>query len=559
MPSSATTLLKLEDMATGEKSTTWGDVADVVIAGLEQAAKHAYPYSCAATGNITLTDTDYIANDVRRASIRLTGSRSANGNIILPARELEWDIINETTGGYTLTVKTSGGTGVDLLPSGGWYSIYGDGTNILDKGFRNGTQVTAALGALSSAGFYTTSTTSNAISVAGTNLTFTTADSGKAFTAGTPVRIASTSNPATNYMDAIVTSYSGTTLNVTVTDATGSGTIANWTISVAGGPSVTQATIVRSAKTTAYVVTPTDNGALIDCTSGTFTVTLPVAATAGAGFNVRVINTGSGVITVDGDGSETINGDLAHTLLQFQYVHLYCTGSAWLIMADSRKKKIQAKTAGYEVVASDIGTVIAVSTTAIVSAAACSSLGTGFIVEVQNSGTGIVTFDPNSSEVVKDNASVTQTAIYLHRGQSVELLCDASSWWITKDGRSPLETWAFPLASQSSALSTGTAVVTFQFPHYGFEIVDTPIVTVMSASTSGLVSVDVNDDGTSIFATNKISVDANEKSSVDAAAQATLSTVPLRIAKGSIVTVDVDSSGTAAKGPVLYLWGRRTP
>lgn len=557
MPSTATSLLKLEDQATGENGSTWGDKTDTNLVLLEQAAKSSYAYSCAATGDITLDDTQYVANDVRRAHIRLTGTRSEIGNVVLPTRQMLWLMENRATGGYTLTVKTSGGTGVALPASGGVYGVYCDGTNIVDMGLVNSTQLTTQLATLSSAGFYSTSSTSNAISAAGTNLTFTLADSGKAFAAGSPVRIARTSDPANYYMDAIVTSYSGTTLDVTVTSATGAGTFSAWTVTVAGGPDVTMATIVRSAKTSSYVVTTADNGNLIDCTTGTFTVTLPVASTAGAGFNVSIINSGTGVITVDGDGTETIDGDLTYTLAAYQFVKLISNGSNWLVMADWRKPAISAKTAAYSIAASDIGSVIAVSTTAVVSATAASSLGSGFYVELRNTGTGIVTFDPDGSEVVKDNVSVTQTAIYLHRGQHVKLLTDGSGWLVTQDTRAPYETWAVAMSDETTSITSGAAKTTFQFP-VGFEITETPIASVTSVSTSGVVTVDINDDGTTIFSSNKLTIDQGEKTSTTAAAVATIS-APLRIASGSIMTFDVDTPGTAAKGLKVYMLGRRTP
>lgn len=58
-----------------------------------------------------------------------------------------------------------------------------------------------------------------------------------------------------------------------------------------------------ASKTTTYTATA-DDGLLL-C-SGTFTVTLPAAATVGANFTVIVKNTGTGIITVDGNSSETI-------------------------------------------------------------------------------------------------------------------------------------------------------------------------------------------------------------------------------------------------------------
>jgi hypothetical protein len=76
--------------------------------------------------------------------------------------------------------------------------------------------------------------------------------------------------------------------------------------------------IATTAKTTNYTVLTTDEGSLVlvDASSGAVTVTLPAAATAADGFSIRVLKTDSSVnaVTVDGDGSETIDGQTTFVL-----------------------------------------------------------------------------------------------------------------------------------------------------------------------------------------------------------------------------------------------------
>lgn len=83
-----------------------------------------------------------------------------------------------------------------------------------------------------------TSTSSLAIGTG--SKTFVT-QAGKQFAAGQFVLISSDANPA-NYMHGQVTSYSGTSLVVNVIDVGGSGTLADWTISVSGSRGATGAT-----------------------------------------------------------------------------------------------------------------------------------------------------------------------------------------------------------------------------------------------------------------------------------------------------------------------------
>lgn len=85
----------------------------------------------------------------------------------------------------------------------------------------------------------------------------------------------------------------------------------------------------RSAKTTTYTVLASDRGKLIDCTSGTFTVTLLAAATATNGYEITILNSGTGVITIDGNASELINGSTTLVLQAGGWAHVVTDGSLW--------------------------------------------------------------------------------------------------------------------------------------------------------------------------------------------------------------------------------------
>lgn len=79
----------------------------------------------------------------------------------------------------------------------------------------------------------------------------------------------------------------------------------------------------------AYTVVAGDLGTIINCTSGTFTVSLTAAATLGSGFNCWVWNTGTGVITIDPSGSETIDGRTTLILRRGEGVQIVCDGTNW--------------------------------------------------------------------------------------------------------------------------------------------------------------------------------------------------------------------------------------
>lgn len=74
--------------------------------------------------NVTLT-----APEAGKEMIILSGTLIGNVQIIFPDWTERWLIANNTTGSFTVTCKTSSGTGV-IVPQGVTTMIYGDGTNI---------------------------------------------------------------------------------------------------------------------------------------------------------------------------------------------------------------------------------------------------------------------------------------------------------------------------------------------------------------------------------------------------------------------------------------------
>lgn len=83
-------------------------------------------------------------------------------------------------------------------------------------------------------------------------------------------------------------------------------------------------------KAAAYTVVLGDRGDLINATTGTWTLTLPAAAMAGAGFAIALRNSGSGVITIDANAAELVNGVATLAVNPGFGGVLVCTGTAWL-------------------------------------------------------------------------------------------------------------------------------------------------------------------------------------------------------------------------------------
>jgi hypothetical protein len=95
--------------------------------------------SVAGASNVTLTEAES-----RYPAIDCTGAITANIALIVTTTPKLLIVKNSTTGAFTLTVKTSAGTGI-VVPQGGRYLVYCDGTNVVMADASNAnTKVVAA-------------------------------------------------------------------------------------------------------------------------------------------------------------------------------------------------------------------------------------------------------------------------------------------------------------------------------------------------------------------------------------------------------------------------------
>jgi hypothetical protein len=144
MANSTSANLKLTVQATGENSGTWGQITNTNLLILEQAIGGYTGVALNATTGATLTFSNGILSNGKNQVIRLTGTITSAVNVTIPdSIEKTYLVENATTGAFTVTFKTTSGTGTTWSTTDKGYKIlYSDGTNIVD--------ITADLGDISS-------------------------------------------------------------------------------------------------------------------------------------------------------------------------------------------------------------------------------------------------------------------------------------------------------------------------------------------------------------------------------------------------------------------------
>ncbi len=126
-----TSSLRLVQPADG--AANWGTTVNTGLTALVDT-------SVAGTATITMTAADYTlsnnngaADEARAMVLNLTGTPGAARNVICPAVSKVYTVYNNTTGGFSQTIKTAAGSGVSV-PNGYALTVRCDGTNVVAVG-----------------------------------------------------------------------------------------------------------------------------------------------------------------------------------------------------------------------------------------------------------------------------------------------------------------------------------------------------------------------------------------------------------------------------------------
>jgi len=80
-----------------------------------------------ADSNQTVATSDALYHIV----FKCTGALTAGRNLVVPTNKKLYVVLNATTGGFAITVKTPSGTGIAVLATASYVVLYCDGTNVV--------------------------------------------------------------------------------------------------------------------------------------------------------------------------------------------------------------------------------------------------------------------------------------------------------------------------------------------------------------------------------------------------------------------------------------------
>jgi hypothetical protein len=256
MASTYSTNLKIELITTGEKDGEWGDITNTNLGTLLEQAISGYVTQVISNSSDTvITIPDGSTGVARNMFIEMTstGDLTATRNLIVPANKKLYFIYNNTTGGFAVTVKVSGLTGVSV-PNGRKVILVCNGTDIVEA--HNAISGNATVGGT----LVVTGATTAASLTLGAALPVASGGTGVTSSTGSGANVLSTS-------PTLVTPILGTPTSGTLTNCTGF-PVAN--ISGLGTGVATFLATPSSANLAAAVTGETGSGALVFATSPTF-------------------------------------------------------------------------------------------------------------------------------------------------------------------------------------------------------------------------------------------------------------------------------------------------
>jgi hypothetical protein len=166
-------------------------------------------------------------------------------------------------------------------------------------------------------------------------------------------------------------------------------------------------------------------------------------------------------------------------------------------------------------------------------------------------GTDVQAYDADLTALGGVTSAADKCPYFTGSGAASVFTCGAAGRTLVTNGYQT-ENFCVAVSDESTAITTGTAKITFRMP-YAFTLTAVR-ASLNTVSSSGNPAFDLNEGGVSVFSTT-LTIDASEKTSTTAATPAVISDAAL--ADDAEMTVDIDTAGTGAKGAKLCLIGHQ--
>jgi hypothetical protein len=291
---------KLELIGTGEQAGTWGTTTNSNFGSATPGTYQGFEQAIGGRADVTMSSTTITlsltnsnaAQDARALYLNLSGTPGGAADLVVPALQKSYLVKNGTTGGYAVTIKVTGQTGVSI-PNGKTVWVYNNGTDVVTAVDHIPSLTLGAALPIASGGTGSTSTTFVDLT---TNVTGTlpVANGGTGITSfGTGVATALGQNVTGSGGIALATSPTfvtpvlGTPTSGALTTCTADGT------NPVGFKNIPQS---GSAKTTSYTLVTGDVGKFIEV-GASGSITIP-NSTFAAGDVISIFNNTTGDVTI---------------------------------------------------------------------------------------------------------------------------------------------------------------------------------------------------------------------------------------------------------------------
>lgn len=223
--------LRLTLIGTGDQAGTWGNTTNTNIGTLIEQSIAGYvsqTVSDSAGSPTSLTISDGTSSVARNMALVLQGALTGNRDVILPTNQKLYFVTNNTTGGFTVTVKCAGQTGV-ALPPGAKAILVCNGVDIVEaanyfSGLVFPSSATIATLSGTTLGYASASlTTASIASGTVSNLIATNAGIGSAsITTVTGTTIGTVASSTIRGVSGVITNFNASSASITTLTATSS-------------------------------------------------------------------------------------------------------------------------------------------------------------------------------------------------------------------------------------------------------------------------------------------------------------------------------------------------